>query len=64
MDLMQKNQEDFKAFAHVLARDRDIRETYIRVSEKKKKPLYFEWYITYISTSLHQFQILKSKCGY
>uniref|UniRef100_A0A9J7ZAM3 TERF1-interacting nuclear factor 2 N-terminal domain-containing protein n=1 Tax=Cyprinus carpio carpio TaxID=630221 RepID=A0A9J7ZAM3_CYPCA len=30
MDLMQKNQEDFKAFAHVLARDRDIRETYIR----------------------------------
>ncbi|XP_059362712.1 uncharacterized protein LOC132101643 [Carassius carassius] len=30
MDLMQKNQEDFKAFAHVLARDRDVRETYIR----------------------------------
>ncbi|XP_016386330.1 uncharacterized protein LOC107722485 [Sinocyclocheilus rhinocerous] len=30
MDLMQKNQEDFKAFAHVLARDRDMRETYIR----------------------------------
>lgn len=58
MDLMQKNQEDFKAFAHVLARDRDMRETYIRVSEKKT--LYFEWYITYISTSLHQFQILTS----
>lgn len=36
MDLMQKNQEDFKAFAHVLARDRDMRETYIRVSEKKQ----------------------------
>ncbi|XP_058607282.1 uncharacterized protein LOC131524298 isoform X2 [Onychostoma macrolepis] len=30
MDLMQKNQEDFKAFAHVLARDKDMRETYIR----------------------------------
>ncbi|XP_026086528.1 uncharacterized protein LOC113061553 [Carassius auratus] len=30
MDLMQKNREDFKSFAHVLARDRDIRETYIR----------------------------------
>ncbi|XP_016099268.1 uncharacterized protein [Sinocyclocheilus grahami] len=30
MDLMQKNQKDFKAFAHVLARDRDMRETYIR----------------------------------
>ncbi|XP_016336450.1 uncharacterized protein LOC107684656 [Sinocyclocheilus anshuiensis] len=30
MGLMQKNQEDFKAFAHVLARDRDMRETYIR----------------------------------
>ncbi len=59
MDLMQKNQEDFKAFAHVLARDRDMRETYIRVSEKKIT-LYFEWYITCISTSLHQFQILTS----
>ncbi len=59
MDLMQKNQEDFKAFAHVLARDRDMRETYIRVSEKKKT-LYSEWYITYISTSLHQLQILTS----
>ncbi|XP_050990858.1 uncharacterized protein LOC127180690 [Labeo rohita] len=30
MDLMQKNREDFKSFAHVLARDRDVRETYIR----------------------------------
>ncbi|XP_016312940.1 uncharacterized protein LOC107666231 [Sinocyclocheilus anshuiensis] len=30
MDLMQKNWEDFKSFAHVLARDRDMRETYIR----------------------------------
>lgn len=33
MDLMQKNQKDFKTFAHCLARDRDMRETYIRVSE-------------------------------
>uniref|UniRef100_A0A8C2B9Y7 TERF1-interacting nuclear factor 2 N-terminal domain-containing protein n=1 Tax=Cyprinus carpio TaxID=7962 RepID=A0A8C2B9Y7_CYPCA len=30
MELMQKNREDFKSFAHVLARDRDMRETYIR----------------------------------
>ncbi|XP_043119917.1 uncharacterized protein LOC122362508 [Puntigrus tetrazona] len=30
MDLMQKNQKDFKSFAHVLTRDRDVRETYIR----------------------------------
>ncbi|KAK9958808.1 hypothetical protein ABG768_010908 [Culter alburnus] len=30
MDLMQKNQKDFKTFAHCLARDRDMRETYIR----------------------------------
>ncbi|XP_067276333.1 uncharacterized protein [Pseudorasbora parva] len=30
MDLMQKNQKDFKSFAHCLARDRDMRETYIR----------------------------------
>ncbi|XP_073706736.1 uncharacterized protein [Garra rufa] len=30
VDLMQKNREDFKSFALVLARDRDVRETYIR----------------------------------
>ncbi|KAK7151908.1 hypothetical protein R3I94_008292 [Phoxinus phoxinus] len=30
MDLMQKNQKDFKSFSHCLARDRDMRETYIR----------------------------------
>ncbi|XP_073786009.1 TERF1-interacting nuclear factor 2 isoform X2 [Danio rerio] len=29
VDLMQKNQKEFKSFAHVLARDRDMRETYI-----------------------------------
>nr|XP_055030866.1 TERF1-interacting nuclear factor 2 isoform X1 [Misgurnus anguillicaudatus] len=30
MELMQKNREDFKSFAHALARDRSMREAYIR----------------------------------
>ncbi|XP_051580036.1 uncharacterized protein LOC127455899 [Myxocyprinus asiaticus] len=30
MKLMQKNREDFKSFAHVLARNRETREAYIR----------------------------------
>lgn len=48
MELMQKNVDEFKSFARVLAGDRIVRESYVRVSETlslKHSLFFFIFYI-------------------